>query len=602
MSKSGSSPFVTNPLAPMESARLISDLRRAAPQVSLVIGFQENTWVVPLTEGQSLIAGRDPSVEIPINDNNISRRHARFELTTGVVSVSDLGSTNGTRLNGVALTGSAVMTTGDEINMGGASITIHVRAPLGAARSAPLDLSVLTHDQFEAELESEVERAQILRRPLAVVMVRDASDAQLADTLRSRLRKVDRVAQYGDESVEILIPETHAIEARALLEPLSSSASIGIAVFPEDGTSAEALIGMCRDALLRGHSGNDIVASPTAEMSALVVASPAMKGVQETVKQVASAVIPVLIRGETGTGKEVWARAIHEKGPRAKHRLVAINCGAIPPTLAESVLFGHERGAFTGAVQGSVGVFEEANGGTVLLDEIGELTPAIQATLLRVLETKQVRRVGANREVPVDVRVIAATHRDLEAMVRAGTFRQDLLYRLNTMTLEIPPLRERPEEIGPIAERFIGMANAANNRHVKGIESEAMRLLLRYPWPGNIRELRNAMEHAVVVARSTHIQAADLPKRMRDLVANVLQADGARPESAAAAADFSGDLREGVQRYETQVILEALRAAGGNRTEAARRLQIPVRTLSHKIRQYGIKKLGFGLEPSGAEE
>ena len=285
---------------------------------------------------------------------------------------------------------------------------------------------------------------------------------------------------------------------------------------------------------------------------------------------------------------------------RSKNRLVCINCGAIPSTLVESVLFGHEKGAFTGATSSARGVFEEADGSTVLLDEIGELSPPAQAALLRVLESKEVRRVGANREVTVDVRVIAATHRDLDAMVKAGTFREDLMYRLNAMTLEVPALRERPEEIGPFAERFVTLANAANGRDVKGLDVESMRLLLRYPWPGNIRELRNAIEHAVVVAQGRMVQPIDLPRRIRDFASTVLQDDAHGPSTGVgapvAAAAAPSDLREGVQRYEMQVILEALRSAKGNRTEAARRLQVPVRTLSHKIKQYGIKKLGFGVE------
>jgi DNA-binding NtrC family response regulator len=314
-----------------------------------------------------------------------------------------------------------------------------------------------------------------------------------------------------------------------------------------------------------------------------------MRRLYETVDRLATSVIPVLLLGETGSGKEVLARALHERGPRRGKPLACINCGAIPATLIESVLFGHERGAFTGATGQARGLFEEADGGSILLDEVGELSPSAQAALLRVLETKQVRRVGASHDVPVDVRVIAATHRDLEAMTRTGAFRADLLYRLNAMILEIPPLRERPEEINPLVELFIAQANAANGREVRTIDDEARRVLHRYPWPGNLRELRNTIERAVVIAASPEITVADLPRKVREL-AGAGRAAEPGPEAAGTL-----DLRAGVQRYEEQAILEALRQAGGNRTEAARRLGVPVRTLSHKIRQHGIRKLGFGV-------
>jgi two-component system response regulator AtoC len=534
--------------------------------------------------GEPLVVGRDAATEISIGDASVSRRHACFSLENGVVKVNDLGSMNGTRLNGAPVQ-QAVMNVGDEVTMGNVTIAIHVRAPLQS-----LHEGVWSHDQFVAALEDEVERAQAFRRGLAVVMLKGGGATDLVASWKPRLRRVDRLAHYGDGSIELLLPELGAAEVGALLGT-GTGLSSGVALFPGDGRSSEELLEAAREAMRRASPEQPIAfaaGSPSLRPTDLVFTSPVMREIFETVGRVANAVIPVLIRGETGTGKEVLARAIHDRGPRAGNRLVAINCAAIPATLVESVLFGHERGAFTGATSSAPGVFEEADGGTVLLDEVGELSAQSQAALLRVLETKQVRRVGASREVSVDVRVIAATHRDVEAMVSTGAFREDLLYRLNTMTIEVPALRERPEEIGPFTERFLALANAANGRQVKGVDPEAMRVLLRYGWPGNIRELRNAIEHAVVVAQGTHIHLDDLPRRTREFASTVLQSEE-QPTPIA-------DLREGVQRYETQLILEALRASRGNRTEAARRLQIPVRTLSHKIRQYGIKKLGFGLE------
>jgi two-component system response regulator AtoC len=313
-----------------------------------------------------------------------------------------------------------------------------------------------------------------------------------------------------------------------------------------------------------------------------VIKNAAMKQVMATVKRLAQSTIGVLLHGETGTGKEVIARAIHEGGPRKKQPLRCINCAAIPGTLIESVLFGHEQGAFTSADKSARGIFEQASGGTVLLDEIGELAASAQAALLRVLETKQVTRVGGDKELDVDVRVIAATHRDLEAMVEAGRFRQDLLFRLNTMTLRIPPLRERVDEIRPLAESFLKEARRQAGTDVRSIDPQALAALERYPWPGNVRELRNVIDRAVVLAEGKAITLADLTERVRG------GHRAAAPEPAAE--DAAGDYRDHVRRFEIELILKALHKHDGNQTEAARALNLPLRTLVHKIQTYGIKK------------
>ncbi len=585
--------FATNPVATLEGVNRARQARGAGPQISLVVFHFEQTRVIRLVEGQGLVLGRDPSAEISISDDSISRRHASFTVSAGVVTVTDLGSTNGTKLNGVTVDKKAVVSVGDEVTVGGVTVSIHALAPPQTPKHG-----VWSHDQFLAALDEEVERAHTFRRTAAVVMVHAVDPAGLASALRAGLRSVDRLALYGDGTFELLLPELGAAQTTAFVKSLAIEGLLaGIALYPDDGTSSEALLETSRDALHRAGAQAPVqgaTAEPKAQQSGLISVSPAMREIFATVGRVANSVLPVLIRGETGTGKEVLARALHDQSPRAKNRMVCINCGAIPSTLVESVLFGHEKGAFTGATASTRGVFEEADGSTVLLDEVAELSAPAQAALLRVLEAKEVRRVGANRETTVDVRVIAATHRDLDAMVKAGTFREDLMYRLNAMTLEVPSLRERPEEIGPFTERFVKLANVANGREVRGLDAESMRLLLRYPWPGNIRELRNAVEHAVVVAQGAVVKPVDLPKRIREFASAVLQAPVDEQPVAGA------DLREGVQKYEMQVILEALRACNGNRTVAARRLQIPVRTLSHKIRQYGIKKLGFGLDDDAA--
>ena len=272
--------------------------------------------------------------------------------------------------------------------------------------------------------------------------------------------------------------------------------------------------------------------------------------------------------------------------------MVCVNCGAIPAQLVESTLFGHERGAFTGAEPAAAGIFEAADGGTVLLDEVGELPLAAQAALLRVLETRRVARVVGS-EIEVDVRVVAATHRDLEAMCASGAFRLDLLYRLNAMTLTLPPLRARPEEIAPLALRFLQQANKANGRVLRGIEPGALALLQRYPWPGNARELRNAIERAAVIAEG------DADRRAGPARARVERGRGRARGASAAEATAMGagggadDLRARLLRYEAELIVAALRAAGWNQTAAAQALGMPLRTLVHKNQDPRDRKLGF---------
>jgi DNA-binding NtrC family response regulator len=274
----------------------------------------------------------------------------------------------------------------------------------------------------------------------------------------------------------------------------------------------------------------------------------------------------------------------------------------MPNTLVESLLFGHEQGAFTGATRQRAGIFEKADGGVVFLDEVSELSPSAQVALMRVLERGEVMRVGASRELSVDVRVVAATNRDLEAMCQRGAFREDLLYRLNGVTLRVPPLRERPEEIAPLAELFLGQANRANDRQVEGISDAALRLLHLYSWPGNVRELRNAVERAVVIARGPRVTVDDLPERVRTYLParapTLIEAEenepprGGTPQGGEAQGGKPAgaiDLRQRLRDYEAQLILEALYRCEGVRREASRLLGVPIRTLNRRIQALDLK-------------
>ena len=304
----------------------------------------------------------------------------------------------------------------------------------------------------------------------------------------------------------------------------------------------------------------------------LVGSSAPMREVQKAIGRLADSETTVLITGETGTGKEVVARAIHRHGRRAGRAYVAVNCAAIPAPLLESQLFGHARGAFTGAIADTSGSFRDANGGTLFLDEIGDMDLAMQAKLLRVLQDRMVVPVGG-RPVPVDVRILAATHRDLRAMVAGGGFREDLFYRIGVVPVHLPPLRERLSDILPLAEHFL--ARAGGTRRLSG---EAAARLLAHPWPGNVRELRNAMERAAVLAPLAVLSAADFA-----FLAG---------ESVPVSDWLAGDLPGAVARLETEMIRRALALCGGNRTEAARRLNIHRQLLYEKMRRYDLDLSG----------
>jgi len=313
---------------------------------------------------------------------------------------------------------------------------------------------------------------------------------------------------------------------------------------------------------------------------AIVAESPAMKEVLRLVQKVAPAKTTVLIAGESGTGKELIARALHEMSPRAERPFVAVNCGAIPEQLIESELFGHAKGAFTGASGAKRGLFEEADGGTLLLDEIGDLPLHLQVSLLRVLQEGEVRRVGDARTIRVDVRVLAATHLDLAQAVAAGTFREDLFYRLNVVALELPPLRERTEEIEPLARRFLARHAVRLGIPEKPLPAEALRRLRAWRWPGNVRELENALERALVLSEGDEIDPDAFPEELRAAAAP----SGPPPEPA------TGDLsiKRAQRVLEADLIRRALLRTQGNRTRAAELLELSPRALLYKIREYGI--------------
>lgn len=311
----------------------------------------------------------------------------------------------------------------------------------------------------------------------------------------------------------------------------------------------------------------------------LVYKSPQMAEVISLAARVASSKASVLLLGESGTGKELVAKIIHSLSPRSSKPLVTVNCAALPESLLESELFGHEKGAFTGAIQRRIGLFEQADGGTLFLDEIGDLSPTVQVKLLRFLQEGEFQRIGGSTILKADVRIISATHRDLEELMKKGSFREDLFYRLNVVTIKLPPLRERREDIKPLVEHFLRVYASENAKRIEGISREAMDLLLQYNYPGNVRELENIIERAVVITRGTIIQTEDLPFGMK------VEGKTSGPREKC-----GGTLREKVEALERRLIEEALEQAGFNQSRAANLLGLSERMLRYKIKKYGMKR------------
>ncbi|MCH2110682.1 MAG: sigma-54 dependent transcriptional regulator, partial [Polyangiaceae bacterium] len=316
----------------------------------------------------------------------------------------------------------------------------------------------------------------------------------------------------------------------------------------------------------------------SATFESILARSANMQKIFRTISKISDFKTTVLVSGESGVGKELVARALHQRSSRRGGPFIAVNCGAIPDNLLESELFGHKRGAFTDAISDRQGLFESANGGTLFLDEIVELPLGLQVKLLRVLEDEKIRRVGESRDIQVDVRIIAATHRDLQAETEAGRFREDLFYRLNVLQIAVPPLRERREDIPLLLEHFIDRNNLRLGTNIQGVTSEARRLLYEYSWPGNVRELENTVERAMVLCEKQQIAMQDLTERIRE----------ARDPIKLHLASGELSVKKTTRFMEEVLIRRALKKTNGNRTRAAELLEISHRALLYKIKDYQI--------------
>ncbi len=536
-----------------------------------------------LVPGKQLVIGRSDECDIQVDVPALSRRHAMIRVGPPL-TVEDLGSVNGTRLRGEKLVSGtrAQLRAGDAIEAG--PLTIVVQRIRSGVDARPRRL--WTHGYFEGRLEEECARAEVSGVPFSVLRLKlqgTASPQMVQDTLAELLAPTDVIASYGPGEYEALVagskPEVLAQKISLRLDKRDAPVLIGTATFGTDGKDPDALLFEANRRVEVEKSTGGHPALGAAPVRGMVVADPQMTALHALVKRVAQGDISVLLLGETGVGKEVFAEAIHQASPRAGKPFQKFNCAAFTETLLESELFGHEKGAFTGAVKAKVGLIESANGGSVLLDEVGEMPLSTQAKLLRVLEAKEVLRVGDVKPRPIDVRFIAATHRDLEDQVTKGGFRQDLFFRLNGISLVIPPLRERVAELESLAKHFITRASKQFGRSPEPtLTPEALAMLKAYRWPGNLRELRNMIERAVLLITDKHIRPEDLP--LDKLTSTPLT----RPASEAPAG--AGEEVDA----ERARIIAALETHGGNQTLAARALGISRRTMLNRLDAYAIPR------------
>ncbi len=550
----------------------------------------------PLPDTGTIQIGRSPQCEIQIDEVSVSRVHASLAIGPPL-ALTDLNSANGTRVHDRPIAaGIAVeIAPGESVQIGSATIIVQRQA--AAIRTRRL----WTHDYFEVRLEEECSRAARRNATFAVMRVSCSSPTGTSfhQAVTELSRVSDVVGEYGPADYEILLvdtePENIVLAERRIQDALEAqgiTARIGTASYPADGRNSDELMS-CAEARARGDKQS--AAAPRVD-----VAERTMQDLYALAGRIAHGTISVLILGETGVGKEVLAEKVHKLSPRASKPYLRLNCAALSESLLESELFGYERGAFTGAVGTKLGLLETADGGSVFLDEVGELPLSTQVKLLRVIEERLVLRVGGLKPRPLDVRFIAATNRDLEAEIERGRFRQDLFFRLNGATLVIPPLRERVDEIPVLARAFLdNAARQVGLARAPELSAEALDALLAYSWPGNIRELRNMIERAVLLSGELPITAKHLPlEKMRVTFASLAPSQRAPQPKPVVPAKATKPptviipvLRRGPKMSaedEREQIEQALLTCGGNQTRAAKLLGIGRRTLINRVKEFGL--------------
>ncbi len=591
----------------------------AAKRVLLVMS-QSGVFTRELPSQGEIAIGRGVECELRIEDIKASRKHAIVRVGERC-TIEDAGSTNGTRLGDRVLAPREPvdLRPGEMVSIGTTVIVLQ-----SAAEHAPLRL--WSASALDERVEAERTRASakgttfaILHLEIAgtaIALAATSNGARVADeaaraqiieqAFRECLRPSDVVGSTAPGRFALLLPGTSPDEALAIaallrrhLRERGVEQSLSLSCFPRDGDPNA----------YASRADAQVVEEEEEPPKSVALDSPLEGRLTPMLERIAGGEINVLILGETGVGKEVLARTIHTRSPRGPRSLVCINCAALSETLLESELFGHEKGAFTGATSAKTGLLESADGGTIFLDEVGEMPLSLQAKLLRVIEQREVLRVGSLRPRAIDVRFLAATNRDLEGEVAAGRFRRDLYFRLNGVSVVVPPLRERTDEIAPLARAFVKQLAARSRRAtVPTIAPPVNDLLRRYPWPGNVRELRNMMERAVLLTVGDVITLESFPSEMmvapvialrsplshaaasRVTVPPAMATDTSRFSVPAKSGDVLKEAVVGATAGERERIIAALDAAHGNQTTAAKMLGISRRTLVTRLGEYDLPR------------
>jgi len=494
--------------------KLVAQGHLATPEFQLVVAGREDLTTIPLPPGSEYMIGRGAGAHVRLNDEGVSREHAKLVVSEEGVLIEDLGASNGTLVAGARLAPRTPtpLRYGCPVTMGSTTLMLQQLV------SVPQRRRIWSHVYFLGRLEEECFKAEGLGAPFAVIrarLSRDLPDAQIGTLLSPALSLFDLIARYGARDWELLLPgqDRKAAEAAVSrigteLGPKRSDARFGVAVYGEDGRDPAKLLAV---ASLAVRGTTPVAAAPA---TAFIAVGPRIQGVLEVVSKAAAARSPsvsILILGETGAGKSMLARWIHEQSPRKDGPFQRIDLGELARSVIESELFGHRKGAFTGATEDKPGLLEQAHGGTLFLDEVGELAPELQIKLLSTLQDRQVRRIGEMEPRRIDVRVIAATSRDLRAEMAAGRFREELYHRLRVFQVVIPPLRERVSEIEPLARSFLAQFAAEEGMPTApDLSAEALATLERHQWPGNIRDLRNSIQRAVICCSGPFIEPDDL--------------------------------------------------------------------------------------------
>ena len=525
--------------------------------------------------------GRSREADVQINSEAVSRNHAKIVIAGGRAQIEDLGSHNGTLVNGERIAGTVELTSGDVVAIADTLLILRTTARLSA--------DTIDVEQMTRRIDQEIARATEYDRPFSVVVIRTvgARSRSAAAAALAALRPMDVICLQG-ANVIALLPEldAHAGQAHglALLAALGPDVHGGLASYPADGCDTATLLTAARSSMAMAQTGQLVTASSASieheiAGASVIVADAAMLKLYDLIRRLARSDLTVLVTGETGSGKENAAAAVHAWSPRSAGPFVSLNCAALPESLAESELFGYERGAFSDAKTAKPGLMERAHGGTLFLDEVGDLSPALQAKLLRALELKRITRLGDVREREVDVRIVAATNIDLDAAVSQGKFRQDLLFRLSAATVAIPPLRHRRQEIPLLARMFVQLESQRLGRLGLQLSESTLAELARYDFPGNVRELKNAIDFAVATTEGPLIQPWDLPARVIGRKAG---------EDPVATERKFRPINDELRELERRRIVEALEVHDGVQTHAAAAIGMPLRTFTFRMRQYGI--------------